>query len=318
MEGWNWRRHDVGHELETDLGDTAEREGIPAAYPAGPPVYWLAGRRYLADVPYLLPKDAQELIRLDFQHHLLRRALGRHALAPLDRPASILDVGCGTGRWAREMAEVYPQARVVGLDLDLAPLREQVAAGHTGPLPALNCTFVAGDLLGGLPFASGTFDYVHMCFLGAAIPATSWQSAANELARVTRPGGWVEIVETAWMPHAAEPATRTLFRWALEAGLRQRINLQLPTRLGALVHAAGLAHVAERTIELPVGRAGGRLGAMAAAHALALLTAIRPLIVAYGIADDARFEATLATARAELERRACIYPIYVVYGQRPA
>ncbi len=64
----------------------------------------LDGRQHMADAPYMLPRDDQEINRLDFQHYRLRYALRSNYAAPIGRPRSILDVGCGTGRWALEMA----------------------------------------------------------------------------------------------------------------------------------------------------------------------------------------------------------------------
>src|SRR6185437_6275413 len=62
-------------------------------------------------VPFALPKNIRETYRLDQQHYFLRRDLpGNHA-APLSRPGAILDIGCGTGRWAMELAAEFPHAR---------------------------------------------------------------------------------------------------------------------------------------------------------------------------------------------------------------
>src|SRR5215472_14834397 len=76
----------------------------------------IAGRLRVRGVPYNLPRDLEEMNRLDFQHYLFRAALQGNYLAPLHQPGSILDVGTGTGRWAREVAVEFPQANVVGLD----------------------------------------------------------------------------------------------------------------------------------------------------------------------------------------------------------
>ncbi|WP_141727649.1 class I SAM-dependent methyltransferase [Thermogemmatispora onikobensis] len=63
-----------------------------------------ASRHYLDEQPYLLPKDLGEVNRLDFQHYILRAALHGNYLAPIEQPRRILDVGCGTGQWAFELA----------------------------------------------------------------------------------------------------------------------------------------------------------------------------------------------------------------------
>ena len=67
---------------------------------------------------YPLPNDEAELERIDIKHHvMLMLCHGRLHLAPLDQPQTILDIGTGTGIWALEMAEQYPNTRVIGTDL---------------------------------------------------------------------------------------------------------------------------------------------------------------------------------------------------------
>ena len=51
---------------------------------------------------------------------------------PVPHPAvQILDVGCGSGVWVKEIAEVLPRARVLGVDLSPVHIPED----PTRPLP---------------------------------------------------------------------------------------------------------------------------------------------------------------------------------------
>src|SRR5205807_9649272 len=73
-------------------------------------------RHYLDNSVYQLPKDAEEDVRINFQHHALFHAIGNHYLAPLSPPLPlILDVGTGTGIWAGDMARLFPTSTVVGI-----------------------------------------------------------------------------------------------------------------------------------------------------------------------------------------------------------
>ncbi|CZR53555.1 related to methyltransferase [Phialocephala subalpina] len=69
---------------------------------------------------YYLPNDEKEQNRLDMQHQLAKLSLhGRLHLAPL-KEANLkhaLDFGTGTGIWAIEFAEQYPNCKVLGSDL---------------------------------------------------------------------------------------------------------------------------------------------------------------------------------------------------------
>jgi SAM-dependent methyltransferase len=93
---------------------------------------------------------------------------------------AVLEVGCGTGVIAGEMAHLS-QARVVGLDLE----NEMLAFAH-GHESGVRYTQADAHAL---PFADGDFDVVvcHYLLLWLAEPAR----AVREMARVTRPGGAV-------------------------------------------------------------------------------------------------------------------------------
>ena len=59
-----------------------------------------------------------ELERLDIKHHIIMLLSNGHLhLAPLTNPRRILDIGTGTGIWAMEMADLYPDSLIIGTDL---------------------------------------------------------------------------------------------------------------------------------------------------------------------------------------------------------
>src|SRR5437660_4065175 len=111
-------------------------------------------RLMLAGSSCKLPADQEELQRQNIQHHMLRSVIERNYVAPLlTTTRDILDIGCGTGLWAQEMALEFPLARVIGCDL-LEPKGEAV-------LKPANYRFCKANILQGLPFPAGSFDFVH-------------------------------------------------------------------------------------------------------------------------------------------------------------
>lgn len=79
------------------------------------------GRRYHAYRAgiYILPNDDKELERLDIMHFLIKKGLGdKIHRAPIQKDVKrIMDIGTGTGIWAIEMADMFPDAEVMGNDL---------------------------------------------------------------------------------------------------------------------------------------------------------------------------------------------------------
>jgi ubiquinone/menaquinone biosynthesis C-methylase UbiE len=276
----------------------------------------IAGRVRTRGVPYLLPYDIEELNRLDFQHYMLRAALRGNYAAPIDNPSSILDVGSGTGRWAREMAVSFPNARVVGVDINLPPAEEKTP-GRADELRPSNYSSVSGNILEGLNFPDNSFDFVHQRALIAAIPHNSWPQVARELARLTRPGGWVESAEITGLAYGGQ-ATTQLVDWLRATLARRGIDFADGGRGAAYLSDAGLVNVNQRTLSLPVGDAGGRVGKMLAADWFSLLEATSGFVIQAGLATPEQFTAFVSAARYELAapQGACVQPTYITYGQR--
>jgi SAM-dependent methyltransferase len=271
-------------------------------------------RRHLAGVPYALPKDDQEVNRLDFQHYMLRYAFKGNYLAPITQPREILDVGCGTGRWPMEMALVFPNANVVGVDVVEPPADANPAANTRPP----NYAFVPGNVLEGLPFGDASFDFIHQRLLIAALPADQWPRVILELRRVARPGGWVELAEGHIRVDGGGPALQKLGDWAYALMGRRGIDAGMFRHLGQLLSGAGLAHVRQHEVLLPVGRKFGRLGALMESNHFALYEGFKGPVLASGLATPDEYARTLAEAGAELERGRCSATFCLAYGQRPA
>lgn len=268
------------------------------------------GRRFLRGVPYVLPNDMDEVNRLDFQHYMMRYGLRGNFAAPIGAPNSILDVGSGTGRWATEMAELFPQAQVVGVDV--ATPTDDTASQQAR---TSNYSFVAGNVLEGLPFEDARFAYVHQRYMIGAIPRDSWPHVLGELVRVTRPGGWVEVVE-AGTSEGGGQGLHTVDEWVAAVLARRNLDIHLATSLEQLLKGAGLRNVTVHHVNLPLGQYGGRIGTLVEADYFAAVQAMRAPVIALGIASEADYEATAQAAREEVKRGKCIFPVYVVYGQR--
>jgi ubiquinone/menaquinone biosynthesis C-methylase UbiE len=111
--------------------------------------------------------------------------LRRHALAPSSR---ILDAGCGTGEASWRLAEAFPDATVLGVDvIDASLARAREKAARFGDRVRFENRSIY-EL--GLPAAS--FDLVVCRHVLQSIPHA--EQVIAELARVTRPGGRLHLI----------------------------------------------------------------------------------------------------------------------------
>ncbi len=114
----------------------------------------------------------------------LQREVGERLLTRLEAvsstPATVLDLGCGTGAFLPELARRFPGAQYIGLDL-AAGMVEFARRRHPG-----TALWLVGDAEA-LPLAADSVDLVYSSL------AIQWcQRPAllfSELARVLRPGG---------------------------------------------------------------------------------------------------------------------------------
>lgn len=290
-----------------------------AAMLDGSPTMMIGGRERVVGLPYNLPVDTEEVNRLDFQHFLLRYAFQGLYAAPIgQQTASILDVGSGTGRWAIEMAQLFPHARVVGMDVKPPAVDERAGTGGALDLRPPNYSFAPGNLLEGLPVPDGSFDFVHMRLLFSAIPHDRWPYVAQELARVTRPGGWVESVEATALERGG-PNVDLLWSWIAQASARRGVDLTDGGRVAEHLRAAGLVNVATHRIEIPTGKYGDRLGGMAATDFFAVCRGFSGVAIGQGLTTQEEFDAALAAGQSDVNSPAfrCITPFYIAFGQHP-
>ncbi|KAG8857336.1 hypothetical protein FRB96_005823 [Tulasnella sp. 330] len=144
------------------------------------------GRKFnTKDYKIILPADSEEMARLDLMHKILTMALDslyacpeivQPLLAPRDGLApGVLDLGSGSGVWAREMAEEFQFAEVLGIDVQ--------------PPPA---EFEVDDMNLSISHYAHCFDVVHCRAIDFYV--TDYPKFLYEIARVLRPNGVVLLV----------------------------------------------------------------------------------------------------------------------------
>jgi ubiquinone/menaquinone biosynthesis C-methylase UbiE len=265
-----------------------------------------------------LPSDVSALNSLDVWHYAVSHALGTLACAPIGPAAAVLDVACGTGRWAREMARALPGGWVAGFDADGQQLDRAVDEGawRGDDLLPPNCQLIQGDALARFPYADSCFDCVHGRFFSAFVPSTRWPQVIGEMVRVTRPGGWVELVDAAHLTSAV-PAYGFLLECLRRLYDRDGLTLEPGPGLERLLREAGLQHLHRRsvTIEAAADREG--LGRSLLQDLVTGMVTAWPTYVQAGIASEGQARGAVDQARRVATSATIQIMLTAAWGQRP-
>jgi ubiquinone/menaquinone biosynthesis C-methylase UbiE len=106
----------------------------------------------------------------------------------LEGALDVLDLGCGSGEITRRLAQRYPHARLLGIDI-LEGNLEAARAANAGL--GARVRFAQGDAFA-LAAPDASFDLVVCRHLSQAVP--DFPRVLAQVDRVLRPGGWLHLL----------------------------------------------------------------------------------------------------------------------------
>src|SRR5579875_281156 len=155
-------------------------------------------------------ESAGELSRLDHQAGLVSQAIG---LIPHElrgrRFQRILDLGCGSGRWAVDAAYRYPDAEVIGVDI--SQLLVDYARARARTTQRDNLRFIEWDALKGNLDIVGKerCDLIHLRFGVGWVPGTEgWVRLINRCYELNSIGGSTVVTEGEGLYTSSAPLRR--------------------------------------------------------------------------------------------------------------
>jgi len=280
------------------------------------------GRRYASygKGEYGMPIDEEELDRIDLKHRLYTILLDeRFFLAPIDpNPQRILDLGTGSGIWAIDIADKYPSAEVLGIDL---------AAIQPEWVPP-NCRFEIDDVEEPWTYKND-FDFIHARDFLFSI--RDWPKLVGQAFEHTKPGGYLELQCLLPEPHCDDDSTppdSSIVEFSnkvCEASVICGWSLHEPNNFKTYLEAAGYEDVVEvrhkvPTSPWPKSRRWKLIGAFEMQSLLqgASAFSLRAFSKAYGW-TQAQTELYLVKVRNDLRdlRFHTYYEFIVVYGRKP-
>ncbi|KAF2457724.1 S-adenosyl-L-methionine-dependent methyltransferase [Lineolata rhizophorae] len=216
------------------------------------------GRRYQRSrrgEDSMFPNDEQEQDRLDLVHHVyLLTQKGALFAAPIKNPKRALDIGTGTGLWALDFADQFPDCQVIGVDI--SPIQPNWVAP--------NCQFIVDDLEADWVYPEDKhFDYIHQRSMAGSIG--DWPRLFRQVYDNLNPGGWFEIQEfMAWFYAQNTDGSGNddlsedtpLVKWQKlcdEASIKIGRRLNCAGDLPEPFKATGFTDVKHQVVKVPVG-----------------------------------------------------------------
>ncbi|GER92155.1 hypothetical protein KDW_63170 [Dictyobacter vulcani] len=207
-----------------------------------------------------------------------------------------------------EVCRVFPEAKIYGLDLELAPRPD---------MPA-NYRLIKGDIRQRLQFSRGTFDFIHQRFVLGSVPAQEWPVIISHFLQITTPGGWIELVDTGSEPlKSMGPMTAQMMDNMAQLAPIQRNDMLSGSKMDDLLKRAGMINLHKKVVYLPVGKWGGRMGSLMATNLTAALQSFKDVSMTYFHYAPEYFDICLASAVREWDEYHLQFPVYICFAQKP-
>ncbi|KAH8896408.1 S-adenosyl-L-methionine-dependent methyltransferase [Thozetella sp. PMI_491] len=273
---------------------------------------------------YIFPNDdpCATNVLLDLQHHLFSLTFGgKLFLCPAGKDKqlhSVLDVGTGTGIWALDMADAYPEASVIGVDL--SPIQPQFVPP--------NLTYFVDDIEETWTF-SNKFDFIYGRMLTGSF--ANWPRFFEQSFEFLNPGGWIEMSDIVCELKSDDntvPENSPLKKWtelSLEASKKLGRSIDSAKQYKDQLEAAGFVNVTAVQYKWPLNPWPAdpkykELGTWTQHNMLGGISGLSMALYTRGhgwTMDE--LEAFLVDVRKEWKLKSIhgYWPIYVVYGQKP-
>ncbi|MBX5450786.1 class I SAM-dependent methyltransferase [Thermogemmatispora sp.] len=271
------------------------------------------------------PENAGELARLMQQDRLLTQSMGGLLPEPgitLPEQGRVLDLACGPGGWALELAFEHPTIEVIGVDISRQVIDYARMQARSRGLE--NVHFHVMNVMEPLAFPDGSFDLINGRLLFAFMLPKAWPELLAECYRLLKPGGIVRLTEMepmlttslayqTWMAYMSEALKRAGQSFSPD-GRHFGITPVLPR----LVRQAGFSSVQLRAsvIEWSMGTEAHY---SVLKDSLIGLELLQPFLVKMGVATKEELERLyqLATAEMQQEDFCGLWNLLTVWGRKP-
>ncbi|GCE30975.1 hypothetical protein KDA_64590 [Dictyobacter alpinus] len=274
---------------------------------------------YLIDV-----EEGAETSRLLEQNMLYNRAQGGLFPTELDLTPiqSVLDIGCGPGGWALEVAYTYKHLGVVGIDINSAMIRYAFAQARTRKLQ--NVSFEVMDASQPLDFPDASFDLINTRFVASFLTRATWPDLLKECMRLLKPGGILQLTEVE-LGITNSAALERLSGYIYQSLYEQKRNFSVNGRsigivhmLGQLLKQAGYTNICRKSFFMD-SSFGAELHYSTIKDIELLYPLIKPYLVKSNVVDEAVFDEDYKTMGTDVMRHDFVALSFglIAWGHKP-
>lgn len=206
----------------------------------------------------------------------------------------VLDIACGPGGWALEVARDDQHREIVGIDSGSATIRYAQANARAGGFG--NVRFLLMNTLQPLLFDDASFDFVNARLLAGFMAKAAWAPLLQECFRVTAEKGYIRLTECE-LPITTSPAFEHLTALACQGFSRVAMSfsplsrqLGITAMLGQFLRGVGCTDIQQRSFVID-------FSADTDAH----LMVCEDFTVAYQLLQPFLYEVTKVASRQEVE-----------------
>ncbi|KAG0198160.1 hypothetical protein BGX28_008387 [Mortierella sp. GBA30] len=257
---------------------------------------------------WIIPVTPDERDASDSPYYLDRITYELDLMAPIGKSfRKAIDVNCGSGEWAMDIAQKYDRTIVYALDpsLDVTRLPKWIPE---------NCKFKLRDVKD----QEGEFDLVHQRLGAFRTQIMEWTPHFAELGRLTRPGGWIQLAESSGMIIRAGVESLKVNRWVEKAALSSGLNpMQMVEALMPTILGAGLINVECYEYGIPLGDWGGPRGNIAMQSYLSMVDSLKAEIIEMNRLEEGVYEETMELMKMECMAENAELIMKVICAQKP-
>lgn len=272
------------------------------------------------------PSLGAELGRLFYQDRLMTKSMGG-LLPELDAAIiagtrNVLDIACGPGGWALDLAFEHQHMSVVGIDLSETMI--EYARVQASVQEITNASFLVMDVLKPLNFPDASFDLVNARFISGFMPKTTWPRLINECRRILRPSGILRLTEFEF-GISNSPAHERMSVMGLEAMVRAGMSFSPDGRhlciipmLPRFLRDAGFQSIQRRTYSVDYSF-GAETHQIWHKNLLALWKLGEPFVINMGVVTQEEFERAYQRASTEMlsENFCAVWFVVTALGEKP-